>query len=147
MQRVEGEPVQLPSGFVAKLRRLDPISMLAPDGSLPDSLLDIADQASNEQGGIASQLESYIKMKPVLDRLVKATFVTPIVGDEPDPENGQISLDAVSMADKLFVMSWVFGEMNNLALSFPEKPDGNLGTVSDSEGIRAAALSLAGDEA
>jgi hypothetical protein len=143
----EGEWHTLPSGNEAKLRQIDVVDMLSEGGDVPDLLRDLSDATESESDGLVDQLQSYQKAKPLLDKIAKAAFVSPVVGDVADPANNQIGLMHVSSVDKLYVFRLVFGGAQALAQMFPEEQNGEVAAAQRSQDLRAAAQSALGADA
>lgn len=141
INQTDGEVVRLPSGMSASLRNVDVLDLLLEDGSVPDILIQLA---AGAQGGFEAmspqqQIEMLNQMKPFLDRLCRASFVAPRLGETDDPESNQIAVSRVSIVDKLFIFREKFGGLQALAGAFPAQPDGDVVTPQSSEDLRAAA--------
>jgi hypothetical protein len=99
---------QLPSGNVAELKKPDVLDLIQnEDGTIPDMLLQFVTgvkQVKNvEMTGETGKL--FIDL---IQKLTKASFVSPRVVDNPSADN-EIALGDVELADKLFVLRWAMG--------------------------------------
>ena len=103
---VEGEVVQLPSGFVVRLR---PVSMdfLWKTGKIPDALTNIVASIIST-GTVATNnvLEDAKNIMDLKQVLVEASMIEPKIAIEPDYKNNEISYFDLSSEDTEFVMSW-----------------------------------------
>lgn len=127
----QGEVVQLPSGFVARLKRPDVIELILDDGKVPDVLMPLIFGQQVKPGRQPNTEEITPEMLellvPTLKKMTKACFVEPRISDTPD-ENS-IGVEDVPFADKLWVFQWAIGGQGQTAATFPQKSGGNVVTV------------------
>lgn len=111
--RREGELVELPSGFVARLRPVSIDELLELD-QIPDELMAVAMDVTekkileafqaNDADAMAEETE---KMVDYLKIVLRNAFLEPKVSGELEPsEPGTISYYDVEEADKRFVVNW-----------------------------------------
>lgn len=93
------ELVELPSGNVARLLRPQ-LSVMLKRGQIPNPLLPAA--VASMDGGV----EDAKAALELVDFLVAAAFVEPKVTVDQDAGEGELSVDALSEADKAFVVKW-----------------------------------------
>lgn len=79
-----------------------------------------------------------------LDELVKWTFISPEVTDEP--QDGQLGVDEISLADKLYLYS-LFGQPALFLRSFREKQTAPVAVVDVAKNNGTHAVEVAGGEA
>lgn len=151
--RTEGTVVKLPSGKVARLRKPDAMSLLAPNGQMPDSLIGFI-----MDGGIGSGEQSLAEalpeMLPLFDRAVLKTFIEPKVLKNPEPNGtGEVDLEAayaklnddeifaldVDFEDKMWIFSdWLMGGMAAQAGTFPAQQSRSMDAVPDLNPVHTA---------
>lgn len=135
--RTKGEIVKLPSGNIARLKKPDPMSLLAPDGDMPDSLIGF--MMSNEDGMDQRPFAEVLPdLLPLLTRIVKAVFIEPRVVDEPTADD-EIHANDVSLPDKLWIFSdWLMGDMAAQAGTFPAQQSRDVDAVSNLDPVHTA---------
>lgn len=143
-----GSLIQLPSGNVVSLRKVDPMMLVAAGDDIPNVLSNkVAAMIEGRETDTNIELNAAtIKgLIPVFNMLCKSAFVNPSIVDVLDPNrDDQITIDDVDFTDKMFVYSWCFGGEGRTALTFPEPTKTDLGTVSDVQNVPSAAIGQSG---
>lgn len=106
--------VDFPSGAQAEMTRPDALSLMSEDGAIPDmffAAMNDAQSGKNPMEGLdASETRAFLKTIMYLaEQLALRHFVNPRIVENPDYENGEISIDdvkAMSMEDKQFLTNW-----------------------------------------
>ena len=101
-QREEGETVVLPSGNVARLRRVH-ILDLAERGEIPTPLVGIVVEMIGK-GEIEITPENLSEYVEVINLVVQASFAEPEVGKERGPD--RLGIEEIEMPDRLAVFQW-----------------------------------------
>jgi len=123
-----GEPVQLPSGNVARLRRVE-LYEIAATGSIPDSLSALVGEvvAATETGTTpddealradVSRKVSLEDLAQMVARVVPLVFAEPrvvVAPRQPDYDAGEIALEDVDWDDRLFAFNWAMAEVGLVA--------------------------------
>lgn len=142
----EGEIVTLPSGKQARLRSIDGLSLMDEDNALTNIFLSQiaghmnpnAPQAKPEtimegNGEIQLTAANLREGMPMINRIVKATFVEPAIVDtqeEVDARRG-ILLHHIPLTDKIAVLSWAIGGRQAMQTTrFLQQSRGDMGRVS-----------------
>ena len=134
--REEGTPVQLPSGHVVALRPPD-LSAMVAHGRVPDFLTGYAVDAFHSgiktpgADGKPFTPEELTNLVHLLDLLCRESFVNPRVVDEPTADD-EISLDDLDFLDKLAVLKWLLGPVDDL-VKFREEQAGSLESLFGGE--------------
>ena len=108
--REEGQLVELPSGFVARLRPVGLIELWKL-GKIPDTLTSVvvelltAQQMETERA-LKNATENMKNIAALYDVVCTAAFIEPRVVDNPVADN-EISADDIDQADKEYILSWV----------------------------------------
>lgn len=132
-----GQLVQLPSGFVAKLRKPDVLSVIAPDGKVPDGLMGLI-MGEEEQAEMEMTPEMLEAMLPMLNNVVRAAFMEPKVVEEPREDKEEIAVEDVDLNDKVFVLNWAMQGVAP-AKQFPTQQVGGMDPVQNGKRVRAKA--------
>ena len=106
--------VNLPSGLTVKLRDVSMTDLLFT-GKLPESMLDIAQQAGD--GGASSvDLKQLAKsgqdFAGLMNEIVRLCLVEPKIGDVADDTH--ITLDELNGDDKMFIFNWANREVEQI---------------------------------
>jgi hypothetical protein len=128
---IDGEIVTLPSNRNYKIRQLDVLDVLAPDGTIPNFLLPLL---SNQQKEAEVSAEEMLKIAPLLNRVAEQSMVEPKIVKTMDEVNGRMGvlLSMVPMQDKLAMLSYAMGGAANInkAQQFLQKPSQPVESVS-----------------
>jgi hypothetical protein len=118
-RRQEGELVTLPSGMVARLRRIH-ILDLVEQGEIPASLATLASElvSASRTNLNAGAMKRYGQ---IVNRVVRAAMVEPRVGDEPTKE--QLAVDELEMLDRLAIFNYGNVSTRSLRLFRPEQKE------------------------
>lgn len=149
INRAVGELRQLPSGNVARLKPMDVLEIILSDGGVPDALNEFTGAQDFETMSQTEQAAMLSKLLPMINRITAAAFVEPrvLLDGEPDPAQGEIGIQHVDMADRLFVFKEMFGGATNLARMFSGEPGGEMDAVPDVQNVRTAAKRAGGPPA
>ena len=109
----------LPSGLTVTVRDADMTDLIL-SGKLPNSVLDMADEAAIEgkteidlvKLGLELAKNNGPEYKKFLDIVTIASLVSPIIGDVQDDEH--ILLSELNTDDKVAIMNWVNREVSAL---------------------------------
>ena len=115
-QREQGEPFELSSGLVVRLKRVS-VFDLAEQGEIPAPLVGLV------EGFISSQrtelsLEEFGKLAPVINLVVSAAMVDPPVAEEPDDDH--LGITELPMTDRLAMFNWANSVTTRLRPFRPE---------------------------
>lgn len=99
-EKRKGERKMLPSGLDVTLRRVDLLD-LAVQGGIPAPLMKAADKMLI---GTNVEVKDFENAEPVINLVVKACLVDPVVGDESD-EN-QVGVRELPVQDRLAIYNW-----------------------------------------
>lgn len=111
----EGEAVELPSGFIVRLR---PVSMeyLFAHGKLSDALTPIvASMISTGQVAVTNIVEDAKSLIALKKLMCEASMVYPKIADKPDYDNGEVGYFDLSTEDTEFVMDWALRPQKDLS--------------------------------
>jgi hypothetical protein len=123
-----GELVELPSGNVARLRKVEIFEIVAT-GSIPDSLSALISEviAATEKGTTPddqklqeefAQTVTVEELAQMVARVVPLVFAEPrLVAEprQPDYDAGELALEDVDWDDRLFAFNWAMGEVGIVA--------------------------------
>ena len=127
--------ITLPSGLEVILRDVSMTDLLFT-GKLPDSMMDIAQEAA-ESGKQDIDLKTLAKggqdLKLLINELVLLCLVEPQIAEMPDEDH--IGLDELNGDDKMFIFNWVNREVEQVR-SFREGEDQPVAALQRGNGIR-----------
>lgn len=121
----KGTEVEVPSGNVALLRRVDP-RIFMKTGRIPNSLLKIVNQAiSGKEPDLDKLAEEVgedptmlIDMMTMMDDICVEAVVQPKVSPVPpggeERDDSVLYVDEVDMDDKMFIFNWAVGGSSDL---------------------------------
>lgn len=141
-QREEGELETLPSGNVARLRKLS-LSSLLKRGKIPDPLSGMVQRMMTGQKEVADTWEAFQGMLGLLEFICREAFLEPRIVDEPQADD-EISMEDVDFDDRLYVLDKVQKEIT-LLTPFRPKPAGDVEALGDSEELQPEAEPDSGD--
>lgn len=135
--REEGVLITLPSGNVAKLKPVALDSLLLA-GRIPDMLTPIvAKMLWADEGTETDQIAEVVEMAKgfadLVNLIIPAVFVEPVVIAEGEPGEGEITLDDISFEDKVTVFQLATSGAATLT-KFREKQVRDLAALSNGEG-------------
>ena len=138
-RRGAGELVELPSGNVARLRRVHVLD-LAEQGQIPDPLVGMAAElvSGSKKALTAADLTRYVD---VVNLVCRAAFVEPTVGDKGT--NSQLAVGELEMGDRLAVYNWSHSG-GRLRKFRPEQAE-SVDAAQSGGGVRAEAGGDPGD--
>lgn len=104
-----GEVVKMPSERFMRLRQLDVMEVLAPDGSVPNFMLPLLTGKKREKAETSA--EDMLQLAPVLKRVAEQCVVEPkIVSTMEEVEAGKgILISMIPMNDKLAMLNYAMG--------------------------------------
>lgn len=162
-QTKEGFVTELPSGNFARIRRTMDLFDLLKNGQIPNPLAArIKDMLNSKGGGLpdlsqgeGDQGEAVTQMMDLVARQCVATFVEPRVEVKPDdwdpeaidpdtkekkgewePSEGAISIDDLTIQDRMFVFAFAQGMALDLS-AFRGQPAAPVAPVTHGEGVAA----------
>lgn len=143
--RTEGYIVQLPSGNVA---RLCPVALdvLVGNGTIPDLLSPLAAKTlwtETEQAAIAADPQLALDYMSLINCIVPAAMLDPLVVDNPTADN-EIALADLDFSDKIFVFNLAIGPVEALR-RFRQQQAQRLYAVQNGDGNGEQAEPAAGD--
>ena len=101
-KKEEGERFTLPSGLEVRLRRIQLLD-LAQRGQIPTPLVGTANALLSSEQLVT--IESFTQFGEVINLIVTACLVDPVVAEEPG-ENA-ITIEELSSADRMAIYNWV----------------------------------------
>jgi len=117
--REQGEPLELPSGLVVKVRRPE-IPKLIADELIPADLVQEFIKVQSDTSNLnATQL---VKLMQFQKAMAKHALLEPKIVDEPNYDSGEISIDDLDQDDLDVVWSYVNGGSKAVA-QFREQRD------------------------
>jgi hypothetical protein len=122
----------LPSGLTVTLRKITLVD-LAAQGSIPTPLIASVNAVISSETFNVATVEDYQKYGAVVDLLVKASVVCPLLADHGDEEH--LGLDELSLDDKLFIFNIPHKPSEALA-PFRPQPEGVVDSGSDGGAVR-----------
>ena len=133
------QEVELPSGAVALLRKVD-ILDLCFSGQIPTALVvearQFADRGGVDVEALQNDPEALARWMRVIEPVVIAAFVEPKVGKEPGPE--QLGIGEISAQDKLAIFQWC-NEAAERLRPFRPGSDASMEPVSPGPGVQPEA--------
>ena len=102
--RVFGELVPLPSGNVARLRKLSLLGFMRK-GKIPDPLSAVINEMVAGKRREAADLDTFSDFADLLDLICREAFVEPKIVDDPQ-EDGEISIEDIDFQDRMAVFNW-----------------------------------------
>lgn len=115
-KRDAGEPYELPSGLVMRLRRVGLLD-LAALGEIPAPLVGMVETLLQREE-VELSLGDFAKYGEVAGMVVKAAAVDPPVADEADETH--VGLGELAMTDRIAVFNWANGAARLLRPFRPE---------------------------
>lgn len=123
-----GIALELPSGFVVKVRNTGGLRTFMSNGSIPNNLLAIISKALNTGKGVDTKdlvtqegvLDTKLlnEMSEMIDNIAMKTIVDPVINpvpaDEEERSDDLLYVDELPEDDKMFIYSWVSGGTRDL---------------------------------
>ncbi len=142
------EEQELPSGNMAKLRKVDLLDLLA-QGKIPDVLTGQVEQIlSKEKGKASLSLEQFKEFAELLNIVALVTFVEPeLVAGEPDEdlEANKLWVGRISATDRIFVFEWANGDAKRVE-PFRPKQAGDVENLQSGDDVPPASVKPGGDK-
>ncbi len=132
--RRDGFIITLPSGYVAKLRPVA-LDVLITSGKLPDILTPIAAKTlwmEEEISDIANIPEMAKGFADLVNFVLPAAFMEPVVVCDREPKAGEISIEDIDFADKVAVFNLATSGAATMS-KFREQQARNVVAVPDGE--------------
>lgn len=139
-RRDEGQEVRLPSGNVARLRRVH-ILDLAEQGAIPAPLAGLVSQMTRARK-TTIDMEEMGEYLGLVNLVVKASFTEPPVGDEATET--QLGVDEISTVDRLAVFAWNHPEGEQFLRGFRAKQARVVDAAQSGKRLRGAAQRVSG---
>lgn len=134
----EGVVLQLPSGFVARVRGIQPDTLVRL-GRIPDALTPVIASimdGSAENTGDLSSMDDLRNYAELVNAICISAMVDPRVVDDPQADD-EIDIDTLEWADKVFLASIVGATTKQLEL-FRREQTGDVDAVDPANGHRPA---------
>lgn len=105
---VDGEVVEMPSRRFMRLRQLDVMDVLTPDGSVPNFLLPLL---SGQRSQVETTAEDMLNLAPLLKRVAEQSVVEPKIVQTMEQVNAGegILLSMIPMNDKMAMLNYAMG--------------------------------------
>jgi hypothetical protein len=129
-EKRRGERKTLPSGLTVTVRRCD-LMDLAEQGGIPTPLVAMAEPMVAT--GVRLSVPDFPKYAPVINLVVKACLVDPVVADTADETH--VAITELSLKDRLAIYRWA-NEGAARLLPFREAGRGDGETVRDGQDLR-----------
>lgn len=134
--------VDLPSGNVAGLRKVDALGMIGTDGKIPQVLEPMFN--GGKPTGKQPSIDDSVQFAAFLNRITLASWVQPPIAPDGDARiaaGEAITLADVSTDDKLHVLMWNMGgeALINAAQTFLEAQSERVQPAPDGDDVRPAA--------
>lgn len=138
------EIVRLPSGNVAKLKRVSLLG-LAAQGQLPDFFTGIVVSSMNGSNQGIANPKAIPEMNKAMTVICKECFVSPQIVDD-NPNDTQITMHDLTDMDKAFVVKWASGGKAEALRTFPTGQNPGVGAVSHVPAVRPASVPPTADK-
>ncbi len=144
--RADGVVIQLPSGFVARVRPVGLMELWKLD-KIPDSLTGIVVELLTAQRvdpdtAVKKALESMRAITALYDVVCMSAFLEPrVVMNNPGPD--EIAVDDIDLADKEFLLAFVNGPTAALQ-PFRQEQESGVEPVRDRQELRPAPVPAPG---
>jgi len=138
-ERLALRPVTLENGEVVLIQPVT-LEVLVANGTIPLPIFHESQEAARQRakkksGGID---EDFLKMLPGINAVVMAAAAVPRVAEVEALDEGVISLDRISLIDRLLIYEEASGAARALR-SFRGEPDGGAGAAPDGDDVPPAA--------
>jgi hypothetical protein len=136
--------VTLPSGNVARLRRLSMLNLVNGGQGAPDLLSGIVAQAM-EGRKVQLSGQDMPALTQMLNLFCREAFVEPKVApDGQSPTDDMISVEDIDDKDKMWLVDWLMGGDGSAAAAFPTGSLPSMDDVPNGDGAGVAAILPAG---
>lgn len=133
-ESAQGELFTLPSGNVARLRRIH-IMQLVEQGQVPDTLTALVAQMISSDPRLRLSMADLKRYAEVVNVVVKAAFVEPRLADEPGEDC--LGVQEVNFSDRAAVFEWCHLPTAKMTPFRPE-PAADVDVVRPGDGIQPA---------
>lgn len=130
----------VPSGLTVTVRRANLVD-LASLGRVPTPLANMVNEWIAGKSVTVTTVDDFKAYGDVVDLVVKAVMVEPLVADAGAGDEGHIGLDELTLDDRTAIFNAANKESIRLE-PFRAEPLGAVGTVPDGEGVLSEAEQL-----
>jgi len=131
-EREEGLLERLPSGKVARLRKLSLLSLMER-GKIPDPLSGLISEMIGGGKKLAVNLDVFQDFAEILKLVCMAAFVEPRIVEDPQADD-EIGIEDVGFNDRLHVFNWCQEEIRFLT-PFRPQSEGNVEVVESGDDV------------